>query len=235
MWNGTGWERALVLPDDPEFGVTYENYRDLPGWSDVCFDCPEWGWIQNEDDVWVWDAPDGSFWSYDPMGNWDLENDEGDEYVPVRNITDLPGYDEDCEECPEWGWEEKADGVWVWNDPLGNVWFPQEDGSWKTNDATLPNIFSYEFLPGWIEECHCEDQGWGWIDVNDDGIYEWWAPNNYLWGELDGVWYRLNPDGTFPEDLGLGITYYGQLPGFGDTCFERSGTCLLYTSDAADE
>ena len=116
VWNGTGWERALVLVDDPDFDVVYEDYRDLPGWSEDCFDCPEWGWEQNEDGGWEWHAPDGTIWTYDPMGNWsppyemepvsfqqnndDPENDEVYTYEPVPEITDLPGYDEDCEECP---------------------------------------------------------------------------------------------------------------------------------------
>ena len=310
IWNGTGWARAFALVDEPDYGVVYEDYRDLPGWTEDCFDCPEWGWVQNEEGGWEWHAPDGTIWTYDPMGNWsppyemepvsfvmetdDPENDEGYTYEPVPEITDLPGYDEDCEECPEWGWvqnedgswewhsptgeiitlvlseeddwvwspeidvdedymgptifigwkdytdlpgwieeceecpewgwEQKEDGVWVWNDPLGNVWFPQEDGSWTSSDESLDDIWSYELLPGWIEECHCEDQGWGWVDVNDDGIDEWQAPDGSLWGEIDGIWQLLNEDGTPTNESDIELTYYGSLPGYGDTCFENPGT-----------
>ena len=117
-----------------------------------------------EEDGWIW------------LGS--IMNEAG-EYVGYKDYKDLPGWSEDCEECPEWGWEQKADGVWVWNSPMGQPWFPQEDGSWRYEFA-YPDAPTYELLPGWIEECHCEDQGWGWVDVNDDGIEEWLAPDGSL-------------------------------------------------------
>ena len=300
-WNGYGWERILVLVDDPDYGVVHEDYRDLPGWTEDCFDCPDWGWVEKEDGSWEWVAPDGTVWTYNFMGDWsiamDMEPISAEEYEsespfeewmyePVEDITLLPGYDddcfdcpdwgweetqnggwewhaptgeiitfsyvpqtgwvwlpldyepgpgpgfegwstytdlpgwiEDCEDCPEWGWEQKADGTFVWNDPEGNTWFPYINGDWYEPSNTR-SVTRYDDLPGWTQDCHCDDQTWGWVDLNDDGILEWQAPDGTLWGEVDGVWVILGEDLKPIESDEESFTWAGDLPGWSDSCFD---------------
>jgi len=298
-WNGYGWERIIVLADDPDFGVVYEDYKDLPGWTEDCFECPDWGWVETEDGVWEWHAPDGTIWSYDFMGNWSITGDiepinfqkqedsfEEWAYSPVEDISLLPGFDEDCFECPDWGWVETEDGVWEWHaptgqiithtyvsqsgwvwlpkdyepgpgpqftgwsnyedlpgwiedceecpewgweqtsegdftwiDPQGNTWLPDVSGDWYESSNTR-YVTRYDDLPGWNQECHCDDQNWGWIDLNDDGILEWQAPDGTIWGEVQGIWLPLDDDLDSVEDSAASYTWAGDLPGWSDSCFD---------------
>ena len=297
-WNGYGWERLIVLDDDPDFGVVYEDYRDLPGWTEDCFECPDWGWVETEDGTWEWHAPDGTTWSYDIMGNWSIigdiepisfqmQEDSFEEwtYSPVEDITllpgfdedcfecpdwgwveiqdgswewhaptgqiithsydsqngwvwlpkdyepgpgpqfsgwsnykDLPGWSEDCEECPEWGWEQTVEGAFTWIDPQGNTWLPDISGDWYESSSTR-YVTRYDDLPGWSQECHCDDQSWGWIDLNNDGILEWQAPDGTIWGEVQGIWLKLDDNLDPVEDYEDSYTWAGDLPGWSDSCF----------------
>ena len=318
-WNGYGWERILVLADDPDFGVVYEDYKDLPGWTEDCFECPDWGWVETETGEWEWHAPDGTIWSYDFMGNWSIMGDiepiffqeeegyiepinfqrqedsfEEWTYSPVEDISLLPGFDEDCFECPDWGWVEAEDGGWEWHspdgtvftliynnsngqlrasspwvwvpndvaemggdldldgisdyqdlpgwiedceecptwgwrqnsddtfdwiDPEGNTWEPDANGEWlEYNNARY--VSRYDDLPGWSQECHCDDQNWGWVDLNGDGILEWQAPDGTIWGEVQGIWRPLDDDLDAIEDFNDSYTWAGDLPGWSDSCFD---------------
>ena len=301
-WNGYGWERLIVLDDDPDFGVVHEDYRDLPGWTEDCFECPDWGWVEKEDGSWEWHAPDGTIWFFDFMGNWSVavemepimfqrQEDSFEEwtYSPVEDITLLPGYDEDCFECPDWGWVEKEDGSWEWHaptgqtitysyvsqdgvrdwvwlpedyepgpgpqfsgwtdykdlpgwiedceecptwgwqqnaddtfdwiDPEGNTWEPDASGDWLESNNTR-YVSRYDDLPGWSQECHCDDQNWGWVDLNDDGILEWQAPDGTIWGEVRGIWLKLDDDLDPIENSDDSYTWAGDLPGWSDSCFD---------------
>ena len=301
-WNGYGWERIIVLADDPDFGVVHEDYKDLPGWTEDCFECPDWGWVEKEDGSWEWHAPDGTIWSYDFMGNWSIigdiepinfqrQEDSFEEwtYSPVEDITLLPGYDDDCFECPDWGWVETETGEWEWHaptgqtitfsyvsqdgvrdwvwlpedyepgpgpqfsgwtdykdlpgwiedceecptwgwrqnaddtfdwiDPEGNTWEPDASGDWlESNNARY--VSRYDDLPGWSQECHCDDQTWGWVDLNGDGILEWQAPDGTIWGEVRGIWLKLDDDLDPIENFDDSYTWAGDLPGWSDSCFD---------------
>ena len=320
-WNGYGWERILVLADDPDFGVVYEDYKDLPGWTEDCFECPDWGWVETEDGGWEWHAPDGTVWSYDFMGNWSIMGDiepilfqeqggniepimfqEQEEtfdewtYIPVDDISLLPGFDDDCFECPDWGWVETEDGGWEWHSPSGDVftliysynnpenisrspwvWVPDDvaemggdldldgisdyqdlpgwiedcqdcpDWGWEQEGDGVfvwhdprgviyrflsgqgwipvdrldsPLATTYEDLPGWTQECHCDDQTWGWIDLNNDGILEWQAPDGTIWGEVQGIWLKLDDELDPIENYEDSYTWAGDLPGWSDSCFD---------------
>ncbi|MBC83631.1 MAG: hypothetical protein CL454_02105 [Acidimicrobiaceae bacterium] len=306
-WNGYGWERIIVLADDPDFGVVHEDYKDLPGWTEDCFECPDWGWVETETGEWEWHAPDGTIWSYDFMGNWSIigdiepinfqkQEDSFEEwtYSPVEDINLLPGYEEDCfecpdwgwvetetgewewhapdgtvftliynnsngqlrasspwvwvpndvtemggdldfdgyldykdlpgwiedcEDCPEWGWEQNAEGAFTWIDPQGNTWFPDVSGDWYEPFNTR-YVTRYDDLPGWSQECHCDDQNWGWIDLNGDGILEWQAPDGTIWGEVQGIWLKLDDDLDPIENFDASFTWAGDLPGWSDSCFD---------------
>ena len=306
-WNGYGWERIIVLADDPDFGVVHEDYKDLPGWTEDCFECPDWGWVETETGEWEWHAPDGTIWSYDFMGNWSIigdiepinfqrQEDSFEEwtYSPVEDITLLPGYDEDCfecpdwgwveteggiwewhspdgtvftliynnsngqlrasspwvwvpndvtemggdldfdgfqnykdlpgwiedcEDCPEWGWEQNAEGAFTWIDPQGNTWEPDPSGDW-IEFFNARYVSRYDDLPGWSQECHCDDQNWGWVDLNDDGILEWQAPDGTIWGEVRGIWLKLDDDLDPIENSDDSYTWAGDLPGWSDSCFD---------------
>ncbi len=212
----------VLIHDYPD--NEYPDLSKLPGFDEDCHECPEWGWQQNEDGEWEWHSPGGDIYSMIQGEDGMIWGTSGGD--STGRISDLPGYIEECEDCPEWGWEEKADGVFVWNDPLGRVWFPESDGSWyyPPEDKTIIN---YRYLAGWIEDCHCDDQTWGWVDVNGDGIEEWYAPDGTVWGEFGGIW---RPVGNIGDDYSgelspsgdQQISSYRTLPGWGDDCFEGS-------------
>ena len=211
----------VLIHDYPD--NEYPDLSKLPGFDEDCHECPEWGWQQNTEDQWEWHSPGGTIYSMiqgeDGM-IWGSSSGDS-----VGRISDLPGYIEECEDCPEWGWEQKADGVFVWEDPLGREWFPQPDGTWyhPPEDRTLIN---YQYLPGWIRDCHCDAQTWGWVDVNGDGIEEWYGPDGTVWGEFGGIWRPVgNINDEFSGELSQSessseITVFTRLPGWGDDCFE---------------
>ena len=228
-WNGYGWERLIVLDDDPDFGVVHEDYRDLPGWTEDCFECPDWGWVEKEDGSWEWHAPTGqtitfSYVSQDGVRDWvwlpeDYEPGPGPQFSGWTDYKDLPGWIEDCEECPTWGWQQNADDTFDWIDPEGNTWEPDASGDWLESNNTR-YVSRYDDLPGWSQECHCDDQNWGWVDLNDDGILEWQAPDGTIWGEIRGIWLKLDDDLDPIENSDDSYTWAGDLPGWSDSCFD---------------
>ena len=228
-WNGYGWERIIVLADDPDFGVVHEDYKDLPGWTEDCFECPDWGWVEKEDGSWEWHAPTGqtftfSYVSQNDVRDWvwlpeDYEPGPGPQFSGLTDYKDLPGWIEDCEECPTWGWQQNADDTFDWIDPEGNTWEPDANGDWLESNNTR-YVSRYDDLPGWSQECHCDDQTWGWIDLNGDGILEWQAPDGTIWGEIRGIWLPLDDDLDPIENFDNSYTWAGDLPGWSDSCFD---------------
>ncbi len=236
-WTESGWMLFEPVPVDSSededseetdsSGTTYADYRDLPGWSEDCEECHPWGWTQNEDEEWEWHAPNGQIWTAGPGEDglhWFPPGGGEEESIAITSM--LPGYDEECEECPPWGWEEKADGKFVWIDPFNRAWFPQLDGTWYNAPEDSTRL-SYQYLPGWNGKCHCEDQTWGWVDVNGDGIEEWYAPDGTVWAEFEGSWRPIGDIGDeYGEELStaesgdIEITIYTRLPGWDGNCFE---------------
>ena len=84
-------------------------------------------WIEQEDGSWFWDGGLEVGWTfqfYSGVGQWVSE--EGT--YPYNDYKDLPNFDPDCHECPEWGWAPEGD-IWYWVDPNGVTWIPDANGN----------------------------------------------------------------------------------------------------------
>ncbi|MDE0928170.1 MAG: hypothetical protein OSA06_05355 [Acidimicrobiales bacterium] len=223
-WSDGGWGNF-----DTESAISYPSFRDLPGWNDDCFECPEWGWSVT-DGVWTWTGPDGIPWEFkniidlydlgpdETIWVWSATITDKDDGEYVLNITDLPGWDDDCNECPEWGWQQNADGSWVWVDPNGTTWaFEQYTLGWRwvfNNPTVVDTESGFENivdLPGYLEDCN-ECPEWGW-EQDEDGIWEWRDPDGSIWIDTgDGTWKSASTDVTY--------AHWSSLPGWSDDCNE---------------
>ena len=225
--NSTNTTGALFVgAPSEESSTTYTDYKDLPGWSDDCFECPPWGWVETEDGAWEWHDPSGTIWSADIYGGWysgeevfvgDTSGDESEGLGLILDVTELPGYDDECHECPEWGWTQTEDGSWVWVAPDGTIWeITSTTSGWvwsygaMTLDGKIRGVEVITELPGYLEDCE-ECPEWGWNDVHD--LY-WMAPDGKQWfASMDGFWRTSDPmDGE--------IDGYKNLPGYIEECNE---------------
>ncbi len=191
-WSDGGWGNF-----DTESAISYPSFRDLPGWNDDCFECPEWGWSVT-DGVWTWTGPDGIPWEFkniidlydlgpdETIWVWSATITDKDDGEYVLNITDLPGWDDECNECPEWGWSDVHDLSWI--APDGKRWLANVFGVWSTGDSVDGEIDDHRNLPGYIEDCN-DCPKWGWIVT--DGQWIWEGPaEGVTWhlGLSSGIW-----------------------------------------------
>ena len=214
--------KALFVGSPSEDGPTYSDYKDLPGWSEDCFECPPWGWVETEDGIWEWHDPSGTIWTANIYGEW-ISGEEvfvGGMSLEGLNMTELPGYDEDCHECPEWGWTQTEDGSWVWVAPDGTEWgiiWTTSGWVWSYEtvlDGKIPGIENITDLPGYIEDCE-ECPEWGWNDVHD---LHWSGPDgNHWFASMGGTWKAVDPDtGALIGE----VSTYKDLPGYIEECNE---------------
>ena len=212
-----------------------DDYTALPGFDEECFDCPEWwGWKTginlNGNPAYIWVAPDGSNWYWGDSG-WA----EGPSIEPISNTSstptalfvgatsesdgptytdhrELPGWIEDCFECPPWGWSDVHDLSWI--GPDGTQWFASMRGVWVTTDPADGEISNYKDLPGYIEECN-ECPPWGWIET-EDGSWVWDGGLEVVWTFQfsSGIWQWMTEEGSYPHND------YKDLPNFDPDCHE---------------
>ncbi len=116
--HGVGWVNPLYVPD-----TVITDFRDLPGWFEECNDCPPWGWVETDDGVWRWIDPSGEFFTFDAdedgwvhTGNTDwgdfsdpyqqtteIDSSDADWLGVIDDYAALPGFDEECFDCPNGG------------------------------------------------------------------------------------------------------------------------------------
>ena len=219
VWGATettdGWVWTFGTPTVTGGVLGVEHITDLPGYLEDCHDCPEWGFVQTKDGGWIWEGPDGNIWAPEKSGTWVPRNIDGDYVSPVRDYRELPGFVEDCHECPEWGWEQDKDGGWIWIAPNGDTWTPNASGEWSSpmgeDDTDGLPLDKWQYLPGYSEDCH-DCPKWGW-EQDEDGIWEWRGPDGSIWIDTgDGTWKSASTDVTYD--------HWSSLPGWSDDCNE---------------